>query len=104
MLFSSRLARMPPPTIHDAIALHQQGRLPEAETIYLQLLQKLPNDVDALHYLGVLRMRQDRRDEAIQLVKRSLAISQRNPDAWNNLGNMLLAAKDDKAAELAAAK
>src|ERR1041384_2471504 len=90
-----------PPTIHDALAHHQQGRVAEAESTYLQLLQKKPNDVDALHYLGVLRVQQGRRDEAIQLIKRSLGISPRNPHAWNNLGNGLLAGNDDKAAELA---
>jgi predicted TPR repeat methyltransferase len=90
-----------PKTIHDAIAHHQQGRLREAESIYLDLLLKQPNDVDALHYLGVLRMRQGRRDEAIDFVKRALRLAPRNADAWNNLGNMLLAANDEKAAELA---
>ena len=90
-----------PKTIHDAIAHHQQGRLREAESIYLDLLLKQPNDVDALHYLGVLRMRQGRRDEAIDFVKRALKLAPRNADAWNNLGNMLLAANDEKAAELA---
>jgi len=90
-----------PPTIHDALAHHQQGRLPEAEAVYLQLLQAQPKDVDALHYLGVLRIRQGRPDDAIQLIKRSLSIQSRNPDAWNNLGNVLRAGGDDKAAELA---
>ncbi len=88
-------------TIHDAIALHQQGRLREAEAIYLQLLLKQPNDVDALHYLGVLRMRQGRREEAIDFVKRALKLAPRNADAWNNLGNMLLAGNEEKAAEFA---
>ena len=88
-------------TIHDALAHHQQGRLREAESIYLDLLLKQPNDVDALHYLGVLRMGQGRRDEAIDLVKRALRQAPRNADAWNNLGNMLLAANDEKAAEFA---
>jgi predicted TPR repeat methyltransferase len=90
-----------PKTIHDAIAYHQQGRLREAESIYLDLLLKQPNDIDALHYLGVLRMRQGRRDEAIDFVKRALKLAPRNADAWNNLGNMLLAANDEKAAEFA---
>jgi predicted TPR repeat methyltransferase len=89
------------PTIQDAIAHHQQGRLAEAESAYLQLLQKQPKDVDALHYLGVLRMRLGRRADAIDLIKRSLHISPHNPDAWNNLGNVLLAGNDEKGAELA---
>ncbi|HEV7607917.1 MAG TPA: tetratricopeptide repeat protein [Steroidobacteraceae bacterium] len=94
---------MTPSTIHDAIAHHQQGRLAEAESAYLQLLQKQPRDFDALHYLGVLRMRLGRREEAIELVKRSLSISPHNPDAWNNLGNMLLGGNEieTRGAELA---
>jgi len=90
-----------PKTIHDALAHHQQGRLREAESIYLNLLLKQPNDVDALHYLGVLRMAQGRREEAIEFVKRALKLAPRNADAWNNLGNMLLAGNDEKAAEFA---
>lgn len=90
-----------PKTIHDALAHHQQGRLREAESIYLDLLLKQPNDVDALHYLGVLRMRQGRLDEAIEFVKRALKLAPHNADAWNNLGNMLLAGNNEKAAEFA---
>jgi predicted TPR repeat methyltransferase len=92
---------MPAPTIHDALAHHQQDRLREAESIYLDLLLKQPKDVDALHYLGVLRMRQGRIDEAIDFVKRSLIQQPQNADAWNNLGNMLLAGNNEKGAEFA---
>ena len=90
-----------PNTIHDALAHHQQGRLREAESIYLDLLLKKPDDVDALHYLGVLRMRLGLVDEAIELVKRALKLAPHNADAWNNLGNMLLAGNNEKAAEFA---
>src|SRR5512147_3192942 len=88
-------------TIHDALAHHQQGHLAEAESAYLQLLQKEPKNIDALHYLGVLRMRLGRPDDAIELVKRSLTLSPHNPDAWNNLGNMLLAGNNEQGAEFA---
>src|SRR5204863_2499207 len=96
-------AKLPPvpQSIHDALAHHQQGRLHEAESIYLPLLLKQPDDVDALHYLGVLRMRQGRLDEAIDFVKRALKLAPHNADAWNNLGNMLLAGNNEKAAEFA---
>jgi predicted TPR repeat methyltransferase len=90
-----------PKTIHDALAHHQQGRLREAESIYLDLLLKQPNDVDALHYLGVLRVRLGRLDDAIELVKRSLKLAPHNADAWNSLGNMLVTGNNEKAAEFA---
>jgi predicted TPR repeat methyltransferase len=92
---------MAAPTIHDALAHFQQGRLQESESIYLRLLEQQPDDVNALHFFGVLRAKQGRREEAVQLIKRSLSISPRNPDAWNNLGNVLLAANDTRGAELA---
>jgi hypothetical protein len=56
-------------TIHDAIAHHQQGRLPQAEAIYLELLRANANDAYALHYLGVVRMSQGKAQEARELVE-----------------------------------
>jgi predicted TPR repeat methyltransferase len=86
--------------LHQAMDLQRQGLLAEAESIYLQFLRAEPRHVDALHEFGVLRMRQGRPDEAIELVKRSLSLAPRNAVAWNSLANMLLG-KDPKAAELA---
>ena len=88
-------------TILDAIEHTKRGRLPEAEAIYLQLLAAQPNNADALHYLGVLRMGQRRRDEAIELVTRALKIAPRNEHAWNSLGNMVAATGKLAAAEFA---
>lgn len=77
--------------IEHAIELHRAGRLAEAETVYLHLLRLRPNDADALHFLGMLRMHQGRRPAAIEFIQRSLKIVATNPHAWNNLGNLLLA-------------
>src|SRR5262245_47861716 len=75
-------------TIHEALEHHQRGRLDEAESIYLQLLRANSNDIDALHYLGVVRMSQGRKGEAHELLKRSLTLQPRNADAWNSMGNI----------------
>ena len=88
-------------TIHDAMAAHQQGRIAAAESIYLDLLQRRADDVDALHYLGVLRFSQGKRDQAIDYVRRSLALAPQNAEAWNSLANMLLAGEDVASAETA---
>ena len=88
-------------TILDAIEHTKRGRLQEAEAIYLKLLSRQPNDADALHYLGVLRMGQRRRDEAIDLVSRALKVAPRNAHAWNSLGNMVASAGKLAAAEFA---
>ena len=86
-------------SIHRAIELHKAKRLAEAEAIYLRLLRNRPNDADALHLLGLLRMHQGRRGAAIELMQRSLKILSTNPHAWNNLGNLLLAEGQDDAAQ-----
>jgi tetratricopeptide (TPR) repeat protein len=55
-----------------AMALHRNGNLPEAESIYSQLLGKHPDDFDAQHFLGVLRYQQGRHDEALRLIGTAL--------------------------------
>lgn len=85
--------------IEKAIELHKAGRLSEAEVAYRAILRARPNDADALHFLGMLRMHQGRRPEAIELVRRSLKQAPNNCHAWNNLGNMLLDAKRHDEAE-----
>jgi predicted TPR repeat methyltransferase len=88
-------------SIGDAIAHHQAGRLAEAEALYLDLLRRDANDVDALHYLGVLRMGQDRPDEAIGLLRKALPRAPRNALIWNNLGIVLMRVDNLPAAEFA---
>ena len=89
------------PTILDAIEHTKRGRLKEAEAIYLSLLSAQPNNADALHYLGVLRMGQRRPDEAIELVTKSLQVAPRNAHAWNSLGIMVGSTGKLAAAEFA---
>jgi len=88
-------------TIHEAIAHFRAGRLSEAESIYLKLLAARPDDGDALHYLGILRHSQRRRDEAIELVTRAVKVAPLNADAWNSLANMGSSAGKLAAAEFA---
>ena len=88
-------------TIHEAIAHFRAGRLSEAESIYLKLLAARPDDGDALHYLGILRHSQRRRDEAIELVTRAVKVAPLNADAWNSLANLGSAAGKLAAAEFA---
>ena len=40
--------------LQEALALHQQGRLSQAQVIYRQLIEADPRHVDALHLLGVV--------------------------------------------------
>ena len=45
------------------VALHQQGKLADAERIYGEVLQQQPKHFDALHLLGVIAL-QTRRTRA----------------------------------------
>jgi predicted TPR repeat methyltransferase len=72
-----------------AIAMQKRGRLDAAEEIYGRVLAADPNQVDALHFLGLCRHHRGQRDEGLALVERALALAPDNLDARNNLGNML---------------
>jgi predicted TPR repeat methyltransferase len=85
----------------EAFAHFQAGRLREAESIYLQLLAAKADDVDALHYLGVLRHRQQRNDEAVALITRAVSFAPRDANAWNSLGNIVSSIGKLAAAEYA---
>jgi predicted TPR repeat methyltransferase len=85
----------------EALAHFQAGRLREAESIYLQLLAAKPDDVDALHYLGVLRHRQQRNEEAVALITRAVSFAPRDANAWNSLGNIVSSIGKLPAAEYA---
>jgi tetratricopeptide (TPR) repeat protein len=88
-------------SIGEAIAHHQAGRAAEAESIYLDLLRRNANDVNALHYLGVLRASQGRPEEAIGLLRKALPLASRDAQIWNSLGGALVRANNQGAAEFA---
>ncbi len=82
----------PAEALAQAIALLRAERIEEAEPALLALLRRWPDEPNALHYLGVLRHTQGRVNEALELIHHSLTLAGSNIGAWNNLGNVLLAA------------
>src|SRR6516225_7387332 len=48
----------PAVALREAVALHQQGQLREAERIYTRLLKAAPDGFDALNLLGGIKMQQ----------------------------------------------
>ena len=68
--------------------LHQQGHLSEAERIYRQILNKMPDQPDTLHYLGLINMQKGNDREAELLIKKSIAMSS-NPMYCGNYGMFL---------------
>ena len=68
-------------TIQQAIDLavqhHNAGRLPEAESIYQQILQSDPDQPVALHLLGVIAHQVGKNDTAVDLIALALSITLR---------------------------
>ncbi|MBC7604160.1 MAG: tetratricopeptide repeat protein, partial [Ramlibacter sp.] len=79
-------------TLAAAVDLLRSERIDEAESALQEVLQRSPDQPDALHFLGVLRHTQGEMDEAVSLIQRALAAMPNNASAWNNLGNVLLLA------------
>jgi predicted O-linked N-acetylglucosamine transferase (SPINDLY family) len=72
-----------------AAGLHQQGKLAQAEQLYLQFLQQDPGSVPGRHLLGVLRSQQGRDGEALELIGAALQASPRDFGALLNYGRVL---------------
>src|SRR5438270_5532221 len=84
-----------------ALQHHQAGRLAEAEPIYRRVLAQEPNNVDALHLLGMIALQVGQHDAAIDLIRRAISLNPRVPDYHNNLG-MAYLGKGQHAAAVAA--
>ncbi|HWY63872.1 MAG TPA: tetratricopeptide repeat-containing glycosyltransferase family protein [Rhizomicrobium sp.] len=75
--------------LQQAVTLHGQGRLDEAERIYNRILAANPNLMDARHMLGVLKAQQRRPQEAYDLIAPVVQANPRDALALANLGNVL---------------
>jgi len=73
------------PLLEQAIAAHRDGRLAEAETGYRALLQRDPENSDALHLLGMLAAAAGEPQQAIDLVGRAMRGGS-TADMHNTLG------------------
>lgn len=69
-----------------AFALHQVGKIIEAETLYRRLLRKNPTHVQTLYLLGTACSQQGRHEEAELHLERALALNPNHVEALNNMG------------------
>src|SRR5437016_5397562 len=72
-----------------ALRHHQAGRLSEAETAYRQVLAADADNIDALHFSGVIAYQLGRHERAAELISQALSRNASNAPAHNNLGNVL---------------
>lgn len=74
--------------IATALLHHREGRWREAERLYREILRGEPDNIDALHYLGVIAHQAGRHDAAIALIEKAAALRPVAPDIQNNLGEV----------------
>jgi protein O-GlcNAc transferase len=70
---------------------HGAGRLREAEALYREALAEDPQNIDALHFLGVIALQRGDPAQAAVLISQALSRNRANPPACNNLGLALAA-------------
>jgi Tfp pilus assembly protein PilF len=79
----------PQHTLQTAMAQHQAGNLQQAEALYKQVLQTLPNQPDALHLLGLIAKQKGDLKTAVQLMRKALSFNPNYVEAYVNLGATL---------------
>ena len=81
--------------LQEALSLHQQGRLREAEKLYTRALKAAPDNFDALHLLGLINAQNGQMGEAYRLMSAALKINPDVPDVLINFANVLHGLKRD---------
>lgn len=74
--------------LQSAIAHHQAGRLPQAQALYLQLLQRAPQQADALHLLGLIEHQQGQSTQAVARIRQAMALRPADAMFAFNLANI----------------
>ena len=64
-----------------ALALHAQGRLWEAEQLYKRVLKASGQHFGALCQLGILRLQQRKFDDAVRLFRRATNVERSSAEA-----------------------
>ncbi len=80
--------------LREGLALHQAGRLGEADVVYREVLDVVPEHPDALHLAGMVAHAWGEHGRAAALLRRATAASPHVADFHANLGHVLLAGGD----------
>jgi predicted O-linked N-acetylglucosamine transferase (SPINDLY family) len=76
--------------LQQALALHRQGRLAEAQAQYQAILQLQPGHFDSLHLLGVMAQQAGQPEQGLRLIDRALRVQPDVAAAHNNRGLALV--------------
>lgn len=85
--------------LNHAMTLHRNGRMGEAESLYVEILRISPDSHDVKHLLGLAQFDLGRRDEGVRLMEEALAANPGATHYYNNLGSRLIDKGDLAAAE-----
>ncbi len=81
-------------TLEEALAYgvqrHQAGDLDRAGPIYEAVLQRQPDRVEVLNWLGILKHQRGELAQAAALMRRVVLLQPDADGVWNNLGNVLM--------------
>jgi len=80
--------------LQKALQAHQEGKLADAEKLYSEVLEKEPDQADAIALMGVVLESRGKIFDAIKYVKRAVAMDPNAPLFQLYLGNVLMSAKD----------
>jgi predicted TPR repeat methyltransferase len=76
----------PQKLLNKAVALHQAGKLAEADALYKKILDAQPDNPDALHMSGVIAQQTGKHQKAVTLISRARKSYPAMPELHNNLG------------------
>lgn len=72
--------------VEHGIALHQQGKLSEAQAIYRTILLSSPDRADVLHLLGISNYQLGKYQESVELIDRAIKIDPTQAAPYSNIG------------------
>ena len=75
-----------PQALQRALTLLQWGKLAEAEHLYQQILKVDPAQFDALHLLGIIKVRQGNNQQGVNFMSEALRIRPNAAETHSNLG------------------
>lgn len=76
--------------LQQGYALHQQGRLADAERLYQEVLRHEPRHFDALHLLGIVALQTRRTQRGVELIKKAIRLNANDAAAHNDLAMGLM--------------
>ncbi|MEM1231521.1 MAG: tetratricopeptide repeat protein [Pseudomonadota bacterium] len=82
-----------------ATTAHQRGVTDKAQEFYEAVLQAQPDNIDALHYYGILLHQIGQSEEGLASIDKALSLGANSAEVHNNKGNVLKELKRYDAAE-----